>query len=218
MKVCTDACLFGALVANSQVPAAHCLDIGAGTGLLSLMYAQKDPLAIIDGVEIDNAAAEQANENFAASPWAGRLNIINADILDLPVEKKYGLIISNPPFFEDDLQSPDPFKNSAKNNTTLGLKQLLETVKKNLTAEGSFAVLLPYQRVDYFIGEAAKSGLYLTEQVLVKQTGKHEFFRGILFFSKKNCEQKRSEVIIKDTAGKYTPAFTSALKDYYLHL
>ncbi|HMI78726.1 MAG TPA: methyltransferase, partial [Ferruginibacter sp.] len=170
MKVCTDACLFGSLIANGQLLPAHCLDIGTGTGLLSLMYAQKDPLAIIDAVEIDEAVAGQAKENFAASPWAGRLNIFNTDILALHPPEKYDLIFSNPPFFEDDLRSPDEFKNSAKHDTTLDLKQLLQVVDTNLTNEGSFAVLLPYHRVEYFTNEADKAGLHLVEYVLVKQT------------------------------------------------
>jgi len=224
MKVCTDACLFGAIVANRQQSshhpqdAVHCLDIGTGTGLLSLMYAQKNPFTIIDAVEIDQAAAEQAKENFAASPWSGRLNIFNKDILALHSPEKYDLIFSNPPFFEDDLRSPDEFKNSAKHDTTLDLKQLLHVVGTYLTNESSFAVLLPYRRVEYFTNEADKAGLHLVEYVLVKQTAKHDPFRGILFFSKRKNELQSGEIIIKDAEGKYTTEFTAALKDYYLHL
>ena len=224
MKVCTDACLFGAIVANRQQSfhhsrdAVHCLDIGTGTGLLSLMYAQKDPFAIIDAVEIDGQAAGQAKENFAASPWAGRLNIFNTDILVLHSPEKYDLIFSNPPFFEDDLRSPDEFKNSAKHDTTLDLKQLLHVVGTYLTNEGSFAALLPYHRVEYFTSEAYKTGLHPVEHIMVKQTAKHDPFRGILFFSKRKKELQSREIIIKDAEGKYTTGFTAALKDYYLHL
>jgi tRNA1Val (adenine37-N6)-methyltransferase len=218
MKVCTDACLFGALVANCPPPTANCLDIGTGTGLLSLMIAQKDTLAKIDAVEIDNAAAEQAKQNFSASPWAERMHVFNTDILSFKPNKKYDNIISNPPFFEDDLKSPDQVKNNAKHDTALSLIELLQIVQMHLNEDGLFAVLLPYHRVNYFIEEADNTGLYLTKQILVKQTGTHDFFRGILFFSKTKNLLQNTEITIKDNKEKYTTEFTTALKDYYLHL
>ena len=218
MKVCTDACLFGAVAASHQQPVGNCLDIGTGTGLLSLMIAQKNPLSIIDAVEIDAEAAKQAGQNFSASPWADRINVINTDILSLKTGKKYDLIISNPPFFEDDLRSPDETKNNAKHDASLSLVQLLDFVKEHLDENGSFAVLLPYHRLTYFMDEAEKAGMHLTRQVLVKQTGKHDYFRGILFFSFVKTIPKLSEIIIKDNEGNYTPEFIDALKDYYLYL
>lgn len=219
MKVCTDACLFGAVLpSNSFTGEFKVLDIGTGTGLLSLMYAQKNPQAIIDAIEIDNAAAGQARDNFSSSPWAKRLHITNTDVLDLPAEKKYDHIFSNPPFFEDDLHSPDAGKNNAKHDTALSLVQLLETVNRLLNNEGSFAVLLPFKRLDYFIEEALKYDLHLSQQILVKQTPAHDFFRVILFFGRIMNRVSDKEIIIKDKNGKYTTAFAEVLKDYYLHL
>lgn len=218
MKVCTDACLFGALTANRQLPIANCLDIGTGTGLLSLMFAQKNPDAVIDAVEINESASEQAMENFSASPWAGRLNIFNSDILSFKSEKKYDCVISNPPFFEDDLRSPDPGMNMAKHDATLSFTDLLNITETFLTKEGVFAVMLPYHRVNYFIKEAAKHCLYLTRQVLAKQTEKNDLFRGILFFSREKAQSINSEIIIKNKEGNYSIDFVSALKDYYLYL
>lgn len=242
MKVCTDACLFGAFVANCQLPignplteprgqdAVHCLDIGTGTGLLSLMLAQKNDSVIIDAFEIDTDAAQQAKENFTASPWGDRLEVFNKDVLILApdpfiepdkqkaVRKKYDLIICNPPFFEDDLLSPDDTKNKAKHSTALTLVELLHIADIHVTAGGSFAVLLPYLRVDYFIEEAARVDLHLNKQILVKQSPKHNFFRGILFFSRIEKEVEQMEIAIKDEADQYTAAFAEALKDYYLYL
>lgn len=218
MKVCTDACLFGALAADRNRHAANCLDIGTGTGLLSLMIAQKNNDVKIDAVEIHAAAAEQAFENITASPWAKNIHVHHTDILNFNSGKIYEHIIANPPFFEDDLQSPDAAKNNAKHDTSLNLAQLLDLVAYNLNKDGVFSVLLPYHRVDHFIEEAIKAGLYLNSQVLVKQTVNHDFFRGILFFTKKEIIPQLSELIIKDSTHNYTPEFTAALKDYYLFL
>lgn len=223
MKVCTDACVFGAMVAGSlpvghRQDVVHCLDIGTGTGLLSLMYAQKNNGVFIDAIEIDNAAAVQAKENFTASPWAERLHIFNSDIRSFRSEKKYACIISNPPFFEDDLQSPDKTKNNAKHDTSLSFKELLKATDSHLEKEGLFAVLLPFHRINYFIDEAVKFGLHIHRQILVKQTPGHEHFRGILFFKREKKQPVHSEIIIKNDEGNYTTGFVAALKDYYLYL
>ena len=173
MKVCTDACLFGAYVAgiivNEKLAVNNCLDIGAGTGLLSLMLAQKIN-SHIDAVEIDKAAYQQANKNFEQSPWNERLAIFNTSILHFDGGKKYDCIISNPPFFEGDLKSDKSNKNAAKHDTSLTLQQLLPIVKDHLQEDGFFAVLLPWHRLHYFIDEALKLGLYLSKKILVKQT------------------------------------------------
>ena len=224
MKVCTDACLFGALVADyiTRQPAGkqfdHCLDIGTGTGLLSLMLAQKNNTVKIDAVEIDAAAAEQAGNNIAASPWAGNIQVFIENILNFDPENKYDCMISNPPFFEDDLQSADQAKNTARHDTSLNLLQLLQVVENHIGSDGFFAVLLPYHRVGYFIEACEKKGLHLSKQILVKQTIKHSFFRGILFFKRRKTEARFSEIIIKDNEHHYTPEFAIALKDYYLFL
>lgn len=218
MKVCTDACLFGALVANCQSQTANCLDIGAGTGLLSLMYAQRDPFAMIDAIEINPAAALQARQNFEASIWKSRLNIINADIKALSNDKQYDLIISNPPFFEDDLRSADETKNAAKHDASLTLQELLKVVSSRLLTNGNFAVLLPYHRVNYFENEALLHGLHVNRKISIRQTPGHDLFRAVLFFTKDSTTAVITEMSIKRTDGGYTADFIALLKDYYLHL
>ena len=101
MKVSTDACILGAW---APLPASgSVLDVGAGTGLLSLMIAQREESLQIDGLEIDDDAAKQATENVAASPWADRVSILNADARSFHPSHRYDLIISNPPFFINSL-------------------------------------------------------------------------------------------------------------------
>ncbi len=218
MKVCTDACLFGATVANKKLKIKNCLDIGTGTGLLSLLLAQKNNDVFIDAVEIDTDAALQAAENITASPWASRIDVINTDILHFKPSKQYDCIISNPPFYENDLKSADTAVNKARHNDSLNLVQLLNIAADMLTDDGVFAVLLPYLRVDFFIAEAMNSGWHLKKQILVKQTFKHKFFRGILFLQRTETKTEHSEIFIKDGEQNYTPEFAAALKDYYLFL
>lgn len=220
MKVCTDACLFGAWVANELTEIYqinNCLDIGTGTGLLSLLLAQKTN-AFIDAVEINKAAFEQAKENFNQSPWSEKLSAINMDITTFDTNKKYDCIISNPPFFEGDLKSSNSIKNAAKHDTTLTLQQLLNVIVKTLQQEGYFAILLPYHRADFFLEEAAKTGLYLTKKAMVKQTPANDYFRAMLLFTKQQQNTINERIIIKNEANNYSETFTWLLKDYYLFL
>lgn len=218
MKVCTDACLFGAIIAHSQPPSVNCLDIGTGTGLLSLMYAQKDSSAIIEAVELDEDAAFQARENFMASSWKDRLHVFNSSILAFAPGKKYGLIISNPPFFEDDLRSASRKKNNAKHDTGLSLTELADVANRFLSENGRFAVLLPYRRIGYFIEEAGKHGLRLHQKILVKPAVTHNHFRGVLIFGREEAEVRESVISITDSNNDYTKEFTELLRDYYLYL
>ena len=221
MKVCTDACIFGAYVArqfsSGKLEANNILDIGTGTGLLSLMVAQKTNAAI-DAIEIDEAAFHQARDNFDQSPWRERLNIVHTDALLFGTGKKYDCIISNPPFFEDDLRSANATTNAAKHDTTLTLEQLLTAMAKHLSRGGFFAVLLPVQRTRFFIESAVAANYYLNEQLLIRHSREHPFFRSILFFSHNDTTVESNELAIKNETGKYTPEFVELLKDYYLHL
>lgn len=219
MKVCTDACLFGAWMADQvkTKAATNILDIGTGTGLLSLMLAQRVP-ALIEAVEIDAAAYQQAKENFEGSPWKERLSIFNTDVLQFDFDKKYDCIISNPPFFENDLKSSDKNKNAAKHDTTLTLHQLLLTVQLLLNEDGNFAILLPYHRVEECILLAEKVGLHLNKKVLVKQTAKHDYFRAMLIFNRQHTLLAEEKIVIKTESEKYSEKFAELLKDYYLYL
>jgi tRNA1Val (adenine37-N6)-methyltransferase len=222
MKVCTDACLLGASVVQKihdpQSAIRNVLDIGTGTGLLSLMYAQKNPSAIIDAVEIDEAAMQQAKENFEASPWKERLHVYHIPIQQFNTSTRYDLIISNPPFFENDLKSKNTKRNLALHSAELSLEELLNAITTFLKEDGIFALLLPYHRTDQFIHLAAPQSFCLIEKISIKQTPRHNYFRSILLFSKRSTIAKQSEIIIQNENEKYTNDFVSLLKDYYLHL
>lgn len=225
MKVSTDACIFGALLAkafaNSELQqpdtTSTYLDIGTGTGLLSLMLAQKSK-GIITAVDIEEGAAKQAAKNIADSIFAKKINVFKEDILRFEPANKMDGIFCNPPFYEADLHSPDVQKNAAKHDTTLTLQPLSVYVEKHLKPTGVFSILLPYQRVNEFVEMALISGLYLRKKILVRHSPKHTFFRGILFFKKMETSLENSSLLIRNEEGNYTAEFIELLKDYYLNL
>ena len=219
MKVCTDACLFGAWIAQyistKKLVANSVLDIGTGTGLLSLMLAQKVGTAMIDAIEIDPETVQQAAHNFALSPWGNRLNSIEGDVKNISTPNKYSLIISNPPFFEHDLKSTVRSRNVALHDTSLTLSELSFSVRENLLEGGKFAVLLPFHRSTYFEQLAKDNGLFLEHKVLVRQTDKHDYFRAMQLFGRTEVSTAESELSIK-VNGEYTDEFVEILSDYYL--
>jgi tRNA1Val (adenine37-N6)-methyltransferase len=221
MKVGTDACILGAWVAdkifNGQISASSILDVGAGTGLLSLMLAQKST-AEIEAIEIDESACDQAISNFKQSPWSERLRAFHGDILNFNASVKYDLIISNPPFFQNNLLSPELGKNMAKHDASLNLSELLSAIKKLINSSGSFAVLLPYHRINYFEKLANENYFFLKEKLLIKPTLKHGYFRGVLLFNQTKNHTSEKELIIKKENGNYSEDFIQLMRDYYLNL
>jgi tRNA1Val (adenine37-N6)-methyltransferase len=223
MKVTTDACLFGAWVAKDAGESGRKikigLDIGAGTGLLSLMFAQKNELANIDAVEVEQQAAIQSRENFESSPWKNRISLVHINIKNLAPVHIYDTIFSNPPFYENELQSPVTTRNIAHHSEGLTLDELLAAIALGLKPGGIFYVLLPYKRNNEIALIFKKHALYIQEKVLVSQSTKHDHFRIMLKGSnQESAEIRTSKLSICDDNQKYTEEFTALLKDYYLKL
>lgn len=217
MKVSTDACILGAWFAIKKDNPKNILDIGCGTGLLSLMLAQQKS-GKITGIEIEKDCFEQASMNIQNSPWNDQCNIILGDIREHKFLEKFDFIISNPPFFDNQLQSPDLKKNMAKHGHHLSLSELSNSIFENLTDDGHAGILIPYFRVTESVDMFTKKGLYLYEILNIRQTEKHDFFRSVLLFSRrKKNEYLSKELTIKINSG-YSTDFKQLLKDYYLHL
>lgn len=145
MKVCTDSCLFGALIDIQTTDSV--LDIGTGTGLLSMMLAQKGVLHI-DAIELDVPAAKQAYQNVSDSMFKNQVSIYNHSIQEYArqSDKKYSLIISNPPFFTNSLKSSNDEKNAAHHSTTLSADDLMQAIQTLLSKEGiAWLLLSPYE-------------------------------------------------------------------------
>jgi tRNA1Val (adenine37-N6)-methyltransferase len=218
LKVCTDASIFGAWFAAKVPEYSSILDIGSGTGLLMLMLAQKTN-AEIHGIEINLPCFKQLKENLAASRWKDRFKVFPGDVRSYAFKEKYDFIISNPPFFENDLSPEAEEEQVAKHSKSLTLDALAVAIDDNLQPYGACGILLPYHRWEYFNKIAGHHNLHLTEKLFVKQTGKHPFFRAILHYSRSRENFiPEFELTIQGDDGNYTPEFVELMKDYYLKL
>lgn len=226
MKVTTDACLFGAWVASWMEkfgdPQDRILDIGTGTGLLSLMIAQKFN-GTIDAIEIDEAAASQAKENIMAAGWSSRIKVIKGDVREMLNQGSYQFIVSNPPFYENEWRSPDVKRKQAHHDESLLLSQWTLITRQVLAEKGMFFVLLPYKRLQESLDIFASHDLQVTHLCRIRQTTGHGYFRVLIAGTTGSANAplpayQEDEMAIKDESGQYTTRFTELLSDYYLYL
>lgn len=222
MKVTTDACTFGALLPELPHHGAgmHLLDVGTGTGLLALMLAQKNRAARITALEIMPAAADEAQRNVAGTPIGKHIEVLSTDAIAYRPAGPVQGIVSNPPFYEGQLASPQAQRNVAHHSTRLELATLLQLSAQWLAPEGWLALLLPAYRQAHCIALAHTQGLYPTQCIALYSTTRHPNpFRSILFFSKNQAAPcTHSSLYIQDAQGSYTPAFARLLQPYYLKL
>jgi tRNA1Val (adenine37-N6)-methyltransferase len=222
MKVTTDSCFFGAWAARelqrSGLQIDNVLDIGTGTGLLSLMIAQKNEVNI-DAVELDEDAAQQARENVSVSPWKSRIKIFNQDVVSFHPAKQYECIVCNPPFYENELASAYEKKNLAHHSSQLRVEQVLQFIKLNLKEDGLFFLLYPFKRQDEIAQTISSTGFHIGQQVMLRQTTKHPPFRTMVMGTTRPTDKiSTAEISIWNDKQEYTDAFTDLLKDYYLYL
>jgi len=218
MKVTTDACIQGA-----WTPILHSvnrvLDIGAGTGLLSLMLAQRAQDVIIDAIEYDHEAAVQANENFTTSPWSDRLSVIEGDVCGHKFTNKFDLIISNPPFFNNSLLSDDEDKNRARHTVSLSYKSLLKVIEDNLSETGYASVLLPYPEYMLWKELLVKGSWIELGKLSVSHRPGAVVKRVVCLFSKTGLMPLQEDVlVIQNEQGQYSHEFTELLAPFYLDL
>ena len=223
MKVTTDSCLFGSWCAeeirneNNKEETKRILDIGTGSGLLSLMVAQKND-CLIDAIELDEAAAQQAKQNVAASSSNDRISVHQINALSYSYPQLYNTVISNPPFYENELESPDNKKNIAHHDDGLKLTPLMALIKKQLSSDGSFYILLPYKRKSEIEKIIAKENLFIEKRILVSQSKAHEPFRLMIKGTRTPSILTENQIFIRDEQKQYSKEFIHYLKDYYLHL
>lgn len=216
MKVGVDGVLLGAWVDVGH--AQNILDIGTGTGLLSLMLAQKS-LAKITALEIEKGAFIQAKENIGLCRWGNRIEIINCSIQEYieNTSEKFELIVCNPPFFSDSLNSKNDQRNLARHDESLPLKDLLASVAKLMSEHGRFYMIYPFDRREELIKAGENYQLYPNSLLNIKGTVLKEPNRLIAEFVAKKSSCVEHELVVRDIeTNDYTYEYKQLTKDYYL--
>ncbi|MBL7558176.1 methyltransferase [Olleya sp. YSTF-M6] len=219
MKIGTDSVLLGAWTPLDTNPFSI-LDIGAGTGVLSLQLAQRSTAQVIDALEIDELAYEQCVDNFEASPWADRLFCYHADLAEFTeeIEDQYDLIISNPPFYSEDFKTDNNQRDLARFTDALPFEHLVDSVSKLLTKDGVFSVVIPYKEESHFITLASQAGLFPNRILHVKGTKHSEIKRSLLAFSFRESVIKTEVLVIEIERHQYTQEYINLTQDFYLNM
>jgi len=216
MKVGTDGVLLGAWAGG----ASRILDAGTGTGLIALMMAQRFPDAVVDAVEIDHGAAEQARENAGRSPFAGRVNVFETSLQDYAKDYDgipYGAIVSNPPYFNDSLKNPDGQRTLARHTDSLPYCDLFRSVDTLLDAGGVFSAVIPCSCKEDFMAEAAIFGFFPIRETFVHTISHKPPKRCLLAFSRKRAaEVKREEVAMMHSGNTKSSWYAGLTRDFYL--
>ena len=219
MKIGTDAVLLGAW-ADLEAQPNSVLDIGAGTGILALMMAQRSDAKLIDALEIDDAAYEQCVENFENSDWGDRLFCYHAALDEFTdeIEDQYDLIISNPPFYTDTFKTENEERNTARFEDAMPFDTLLQSVSELLSKSGQFNVVLPYSEESTFIKLAEKKGLFPCRILNVRGQQSSSIKRSLICFTFQKKAIKTTYLTIEITRHHYTKEYLSLTKDFYLKL
>lgn len=218
MKVGTDGVLLGAWAPVDHLPYAI-LDIGAGTGLISLMLAQRTDAPHIDALEIDANAHEEAVENFEASPWNDRLFCFHAsldDFMDDLEDEEYDLIVSNPPFYSENVSSGDAARDTARQLDSLPFEDLIQASEVLLSDIGVLAIIVPYKEEKRVLQLAAEERLYPFRITRVKGTENSEIKRSLLAFSREQRQIDTDELVLEIERHRYTAAYTALTREFYL--
>jgi tRNA1Val (adenine37-N6)-methyltransferase len=216
MRITTDACVFGAYVARHAQVGQNILDVGTGTGLLSLMLAQSLP-GSIDGIELNPNAYEETRLNFLQTPWADRLRVVQGDARALP-KGRYDMVLCNPPFFDSEYSAMEEGRRQAMHQITMDWTDVLDIFTTQLSDKGEAWLLLPHDKALAVERMAMQKGLYLKQRLDMASSEKMPWLRAVLAFGRYPGGFRRKEsLFFKTEDGAYTDAFRSLLREYYLH-
>ncbi|MCH4822000.1 methyltransferase [Gramella lutea] len=221
MKIGTDGVLLGAWSSLEHHPESI-LDIGTGTGLIALMLAQRSDAELIDALEIEENAYEQAVENFEKSDWGDRLFCYHAGfdefVEEMQDEEEYDLIISNPPFYSEDYKSGIENRDQARFADALPLEELIKGASLLLSEKGHFDIIIPFTEETKGIELAKKNRLFPVRITRVKGTENSPIKRSLISFGFENVEPEIDELILEISRHNYTEDFKELVKDFYLNL
>ena len=213
MKVGTDGVLLGAWAQGGR----RILDIGSGTGLISLMMAQRFPKAEVVGIDMDADACGQARENVMASPFRDRVEIECCRLQDFGASGVFDAIVSNPPFFVDSLKNPDSKRTMARHTDSLPFRDLFAGVKRLLSDEGVFSAIVPTEVVEQFIAESCILGFYLIKKCGVKTVERKQPKRFMLSFAKHRISPYEEHVeTMMDSQGNRSEWYKKITEEFYL--
>lgn len=218
MKVGTDAVLLGAWAGNRDPN--NILDIGTGSGIVSLMMAQRFRKAEVLGIDIHPGSVEQANENFRISAWAHNLKAKEVSLQDhiKSSKLKYDLIVSNPPFFKDSLLPPDPSRTMARHTGTLSYEELVRCSAILLQDEGSLALILPYENKAFISGIMKKNRLYLKRELNIIPVRGKEPNRFLSEWGFSQTTSDTGDLTIRLNPNTYTEEYKELTREFYLAL
>ena len=220
MKVGTDGVLIGAW--TDVIDAKSVLDIGTGTGLIAIMMAQKNSIANIDAIDIDNDAYHQALKNVDFCPWKDRISIYHKSIQDFIDEKsatKYNAIVCNPPFFNAGTASKVSNRQIARHTNTLSYDDLIDAVCELLAKDGKFSLILPRLEGIEFQEIAKTKGLYLARLTEVQSKKEKPVERLLMEFQREEKQMVKSQLIIQyESRNDWTPDYIALTKAFYLKM
>lgn len=218
MKVGTDGVLLGAWAdMHSPVPNPEILDIGTGSGLIAIMLAQRFDSAHIDAIDIDSSAIQQTNENVNDCPFASRISAWEIDLGMMNETKKYNLIVSNPPFYQEDTSCPDTKRDTARHTSSLPFDTLLSKASALLDTDGTFCVIVPTSAATELIGSSALYGLYLYKKTDIHTTTRKPAKRTLLAFThNRNVDSLLSKLFLRDESNEISQEYRKLTEDFYL--
>lgn len=211
-KVGTDAMLLGAYIDASKQSLG--LDIGAGTGVLSLMLAQRNPSIQITCIEIDEKSSEECSANIMESAWSNRIHLINHDFIEYQFTHKFDLIFTNPPYYLTD-NSSNESNERTKHITPETLLSWLSKIANLLTIKGGFWMIWPSETSQKIIEMAHDSDLHVAKKITI-YSKKNKLSRNILCFSREKKEGFNDEqLIIRNHDNSYSDAYRSLTSDFH---
>lgn len=213
LRVTTDSCLLGA-IANHKNP-EYILDIGTGTGVITLLMAQRFNEARIDAIEIDKTIAQQALNNISESKFKDRINLIEGDYLQYKPNQLYDLIVCNPPYFKKYLQKLASEKNNAIHNNQLDHEALLKKVSNDLTESGCLYIILPIYEANLLIKNALNTDWYIKEVYTIFNRP-DKLYRKIVGLVKYSTETSDKKLLLKKDDNSNSVEFQQLMHDFYL--
>ena len=219
MKIGTDGVLLGAWTPIDHNPFSI-LDIGAGTGILSLMLAQRSHAEVIEAIEIDADAYEQCVDNFEQSPWNDRLFCYHASLIEFAeeIDDTYDVIICNPPFYAEDYKTDNKQRDLARFQDAMPFEHLIESASKLLSQTGLFSVVIPFSEAQRFKELASKVQLFPKQITHVKGHISAETKRSLMSFSFVKSPLETNELVIETSRHQYTDDYINLTKDFYLKM